>query len=315
MDFPRKRPSHNVEVPLTKENLADARPESKKAAVRRAVDDVATTLTHSTEPNDAQNSSGSKWAVEVLIRKHRMRSYPAWQFEEQCRREHVRILKARYEQSGRRGFEAPDDMWAAAEESVKSRWVRQGIWRTEWDLVETPSGPWSHELSRAGIRRFESCGAAHTAAGTDLTLTLKDSSQLEQPGPAARVVAERQHPDDAYTEPSRPFAQFMAQVSQLEASWIEDGLPGASDRHVEARDAVRRDWVSQGVWRRIWGEMPGLAWKHEHPLTEILAEDMPWYDLGLDWPGQDSSPPTSLEYESSLEFHGEGDCNVDGASD
>src|SRR5699024_5614750 len=29
----------------------------------------------------------------------------------------------------------------------------------------------------------------------------------------------------------------------------------------------------EGIWRTTWGTLPGMTWKHEHPLRDIIDEE------------------------------------------
>lgn len=107
----------------------------------------------------------------------------------------------------------------------------------------------------------------------------------------ARPVSESPTPEDNETQdpaekdefrncdnkPSRPFFQFVAQISEqreriLFQSGEEDPAPPA-DINTGAYELVKRIWVRRGIWDTGWGMFPGMQWKNERPLN--LTEDEP----------------------------------------
>lgn len=37
---------------------------------------------------------------------------------------------------------------------------------------------------------------------------------------------------------------------------------------------MKKAWSDSGIWNNKWGIIPGISWKHEQPLEEMLGEDM-----------------------------------------
>ncbi|UNI23034.1 hypothetical protein JDV02_008877 [Purpureocillium takamizusanense] len=272
-------------APLTEENLARLCGEAKAERGARDVDltTLATTLTHSSDPGDGLwTGTGLGLQLGQLWRRQRMRSYPAWQFEEQCRREHAWLLKVQYQTSDQTGC-TTDKVWTMARRSIRTRWAEQGIWKSEWDSIGTPFGPWAHETSMS--RGPRATGSLAADAGGDVVGGPGQSRRPSQElGASAQDSSHgpRSMWRDDMTEPSRPLPQFEAQVRQRceRARWQSSPAgartAGHHESYTEACEAVRRDWTRQGIWRRAWGSAPcpSATWKHEHPVAEILAEEM-----------------------------------------
>ncbi|KAJ4307737.1 hypothetical protein N0V84_012527 [Fusarium piperis] len=165
-----------------------------------------------------------------------------------------------------------------AEENVKKKWKVEGIWNDKW----TPLGPdpwlWKHEES--------------LSSGSPAT----DQQRRER-------------------EASRPFHRFMYQVSQERQRIQEpfmrfvrlrakhsrpvEGAPpidetnipetwASLDINARAYQRVKDAWVERGIWYDKWGVLPGMTWKHEHSLEDMLLEELgpspPAEDVGLSEP-------------------------------
>ena len=55
---------------------------------------------------------------------------------------------------------------------------------------------------------------------------------------------------------------------------FEINIPEPPDINTMAYEAVKQAWVKRGIWDKKWGLLPGMSWKHEHPLEELLREEM-----------------------------------------
>ncbi|GAO13228.1 hypothetical protein UVI_02025760 [Ustilaginoidea virens] len=53
------------------------------------------------------------------------------------------------------------------------------------------------------------------------------------------------------------------------------------DINTRAYERVKNTWVRRGIWNKKWGILPGMSWKHEQSIEEMLREEM----------GNDSVPP------------------------
>ncbi len=203
-----------------------------------------------------------------------------------------------------------------AEKHVKERWIEQGIWNNRWNRPVTwngrPGGKWKHEEPLEPEFESETDSEAEVEAPI---------SRLSPPGAEAkprrpksdeelRRVAERRPIREREREASRPFPQFVYQVSK-ETEWIQDVInvpkmgPSSSDLNVQAApqalarsgwphndsavqtnipdppdintmayERVKNTWMKRGIWNKKWGVLPGMSWKHEQPLEEMLREEM-----------------------------------------
>lgn len=48
----------------------------------------------------------------------------------------------------------------------------------------------------------------------------------------------------------------------------------SADINTKVYKTVKGIWVKRDVWNRKWGILPGMSWKHEQPLEEMLAEEI-----------------------------------------
>lgn len=162
-----------------------------------------------------------------------------------------------------------DDFERRVSRNVKSRWKEQGIWREEWE--RDLKLRWAHE------QPFDA------ESGTGTQRNPEHGSTL--------------HPG---RDASRPFYQFLYQLSvergriraELDrhehvSNW-HDSMADPSDKsfrekspirtpadiNTSAYERVKKRWVERGIWYRKWGEhMPGMKWKHEFSLEEVLREE------------------------------------------
>lgn len=173
---------------------------------------------------------------------------------------------------------AGTDYYNQAKETVKERWVEQGIWNDNWnDMAQgrrrheellDPSSESEQELPQAGL----------------FSLLIQTGQRRKDNRDDGRAV--RKPECDA----TRPFHQFMYQVSKerervgsaLEA---EDCLTFPPGIHTQAYDIVKGVWTKRGTWDATWGILPGMSWKHERPLERVIQEDtalVEVHPLGLD---------------------------------
>ena len=220
---------------------------------------------------------------ECQISREHLASRPGVQFWFQRQEEYVRVQDAMIQ--GRlhvpRGIYLPK----YAEETLKARWVAQGIWRDEWVGYE-PGPRWKHEDPYEPESEIEED-------------TEHDARERERAREASRpfhqfiyqVSVERDRILEGEIE--SPFQRFFYQVSP-ERDRIPEGeeeakagagapealasstaavTPIAPDINSRAYEAVKGRWVEQCLWSSKWGVLPGMTWKHEHPVEELLRDD------------------------------------------
>ncbi|KAI2728972.1 hypothetical protein DTO027I6_8320 [Penicillium roqueforti] len=169
-----------------------------------------------------------------------------------------------------RTLDVPDgtNMNNLAHETVKKNWMKQGIWNEEWEHVPQPWWMWRHEelpevtpAPKIDLDRLSrSRGEEPTKAGF-----------WDKKIPHSGERKAKQKPGD---EPSRPFHQFIYQISKerervQNASDSPDSPSSVSaltNINTEAYEHVKSIWIKRGIWNDQWGILPGMVWKHEITL-------------------------------------------------
>ncbi|EEH11564.1 hypothetical protein HCBG_01019 [Histoplasma capsulatum G186AR] len=172
--------------------------------------------------------------------------------------------------------------YSLAQESVKKRWIEQGIWNDKWNGRTTlASTKWKHEEpeesdSESDTDRPVTPQSRFSFFPTEPKPRRQKSDQEKQ------LIAERRAALKREREASRPFHQFVYQV--LKESELIQGKTGgegvtapattADDINTQAYENIKSTWVRRGIWDIKWGILPGMNWKHERPL-EIGADLLP----------------------------------------
>lgn len=237
------------------------------------------TLSQSPNPpsDEQQRREERKWQLK---REHRA-STPYEQFEAQRIDESNWIIKAR--EDGIYSVPRGTNYLSFAEEKVKKRWIDQGIWRKKWthSWNGRPEGPWRHEEPLELESESEMPSEANSRPSLFRDPKKEERVKPKQPEVnSERSVAERLAAREREREASRPFHQFVYQVSiereriQLELRANDAIVPESADINSRAYERVKAAWVKRGIWNRNWGVLPGMSWKHEQPLEEMLREEM-----------------------------------------
>jgi hypothetical protein len=153
-----------------------------------------------------------------------------------------------------------------ASETVKKRWVEQGIWNDKWNKFAF--GRWKHEE----LLELESESETDSKAGLSPPKPRRPKSDDEKRRTAERrVIRERER------EASRPYHQFVYQISK-ERERIQESANGegadTADINTRAYENVKNTWTKRGIWNKRWGVLPGMSWKHEQPFEEMVREEM-----------------------------------------
>ena len=86
-------------------------------------------------------------------------------------------------------------------------------------------------------------------------------------------------PQDCVIHPSNIFAQTAVQAL-TKSGWPYDksrtstSIPNPAAINTIAYELVKDTWIKRKIWDRKWGILPGMSWKHEQPLEEILSEEI-----------------------------------------
>ena len=219
--------------------------------------------------------------------EERRASYPSEQFDQQVREEMRRIARQSTLDMGItfRDDQLPMADWDTikrAMENVKKCWVEQGIWNERWKEMnqreqDIPCGLWKHE---------EPLEIESESEGNDPPSPPKTGEEKPRRPKSAeelRLIQARRVRREREREASRPFYQFIYQVSQQREriqgeSGSEEATATSSkvspEINTRAYEVVKKIWMDRGIWNRKWGVMPGMSWKHEQPIDEMLAEEM-----------------------------------------
>jgi hypothetical protein len=237
--------------------------------------DRSGTTTRSQSPNPPNEEQRHRQERRMQLGRERVASQPYNQFEHQISDEKKRIMEADLDRTRR--LRVGDDPDKIAYESVKKRWVEQGIWNNKWN--QFASGRWKHE-------ELEVESESETDPEVEPSSPLFSFSPKQpQPKPRRpksddekRRIAERRVVQDREREASRPYHQFVYQISTereriQEESRSREGAD-TTDINTRAYENVKNTWAKRGIWNKRWGVLPGMSWKHEQPFEEMVREEM-----------------------------------------
>ena len=200
-------------------------------------------------------------------RRERLQATPGSQFDYQWRRERERIIEQIDRRRERRKETLPYnrnlDFTQNARENVKRRWMEQGIWNSKWTTY-TVGAHWKHEE--------DPTSSPEPSPGPESPTTMifgKCVSKSPEMSERILVVtAEQQAAHERETAASRPYHQFVYQISK-EREWLEDEMyDGVVDFDREAYKNVKNSWIKQKIWNPKWDDIPGRTWIHEEPDEE-----------------------------------------------
>lgn len=155
-----------------------------------------------------------------------------------------------------------------ANETVKRRWVEQGIWNNKWN--QFADGRWKHEEPL----ELESESETEGSPPPGFPIFLKSPPKPRQPKreDEKRRIAERRVILEREREASRPYHQFIYQIAKERERIQKESENGegadAGDINTRAYENVKNTWAKRMIWNKRWGILPGMSWKHEEPLTE-----------------------------------------------
>jgi hypothetical protein len=246
------------------------------------------TTTRSASPDTRSDEQRRRERRRYLLIRERAASLPQKQFKAEVEEERKRIWYAdprtrmHTYRSIDRTFEED------ARETIKKRWIEQGIWKNKWD--NTADGLWKHEEPP----ELESELETETEAVSP-SRPFSFSTSLKPPPPKPRQaksdnekrrIAERRAVREREREASRPYHQFVYQISKERERMQDESAnregADAADINTRAYENVKNAWTMRGIWNGRWGILPGMSWKHERPLEEETADDpapVPWNPL------------------------------------
>lgn len=227
-------------------------------------DSLPSTLSRSPNPPSERQKlrEERKWK---LIRD-RDQSRPYYQFGAEWSEEKKRIL--REAMAGKPRVPVGTVFDDFAKETVKRRWVEQGIWNNEWDATCPAGAKWKHEPES------DSEDGQDSEPQSPVFSSCPKEAQPKQRQPKSDEekgqIAERQATQER--EASRPFFRFVYQVSRERGMILDEwrvgeaAVPAPADVNTRAYENIKSDWIERGIWNQKWGVLPGMSWKHEEPL-------------------------------------------------
>lgn len=211
-------------------------------------------------------------------------SRPLPQFKSQVARECERLIHQlagkRYGRKQTLPWNCWIDVYANAENNVRSRWVEQGIWGHNWgDAWPDFRSPMKLGEFMRGEGPAFGCAYEYIMGKTTPVMTCwahEESMLDETPGHDVgcgqwRLQQLKQifeaTPEVRDIGASRPKHQFAYQLSK-EYEWIKDELDFREPGHHHdvsrlARYSLRENWIQDGIWSSAWGSLPGSEWEHE----------------------------------------------------
>lgn len=167
---------------------------------------------------------------------------------------------------------------------IQDRWVKQGIWDPKWNGLlhgnDVDASHWKHEepvhyeseseVDTDAERNPRLFSFARNKSGTSRPMRLKKQPELQR-------IRERRAALDRDREPSRPFNQFIYQITK-ERERIQREFPNTKAEdpyiHTSAYTIVNGRWRMRGIWDEKWGVIPGMTWKHERPEEQPRQNGM-----------------------------------------
>lgn len=174
------------------------------------------------------------------------------------------------------------NQYEIARQKIKRCWVEQGIWNDNWD--QFASGLWKHEEPLEVESETETDLAPEspldpfTCVVTPLQSKKRSDRRQLKSEEDRRRISERRAVREREREASRPYYQFVFQISKereriqdesTDEECIDMSLP---DINTRAYENIKNIWIRRRIWNKTWGVLPGMTWKHEEPLEEVVDD-------------------------------------------
>jgi hypothetical protein len=217
----------------------------------------------------------------------RAASLPLQQFDAQVDEEKKRIWNANPRTNWMSKIPIAGTEEKQAIETIKERWVEQGIWKDKWDEMAAGRGymgvgKWKHEEPLELESESETDTEAESPPPTFSIFGVPQKPPQPKPrrpksDDERRQIAERRAIREREREASRPYYQFIYQISKERERTQDESANGegadAADINTRAYENIKNTWTKRGIWNGGWGILPGMSWKHEWPLEEEAADD------------------------------------------
>ncbi|KAL5330549.1 hypothetical protein ACEPPN_000067 [Leptodophora sp. 'Broadleaf-Isolate-01'] len=238
--------------------------------------DTSETTTRSQSPNPPTEEQRLRQQRRMQLAGEHEASEPGRQFRVQVEEERRRIWNT----EPRTGWmEVTVDLYTfkeEARETVKKRWVEQGIWNNKWNYFTI--GRWKHEEPLELESESETDTEAESSRPRFSFLSIEPKPRRPKSDEEKRLIAERTVIREREREASRPYHQFVYQVSKERERIQGESADGegadAADINTTAYEIIKNKWTKRGVWNKRWGVLPGMSWKHEQPFEKMVREEM-----------------------------------------
>lgn len=208
------------------------------------------------------------------------KSTPYVQFRAQADRESDRLAGDDYWLQTL-GYDYSLDLRANAENNVRNRWIKQGIWADVWGpawpkgskacvMLGRGDGPFSHTYRKNMTDACINVWGHHIVANPEPAQAPAQRPNIwpTTQSPSATIIRPVKTPKVLDPEASRPCHQFNFQVAR-EREWLTP--EGSVDLDALAYEIVKNNWKEDGIWDETWGETPGHLWSHERTVSEELT--------------------------------------------
>ena len=265
-------------------------------------------------PNDEQRRREQREQRFQRRRKlmdERAASLPLQQFDAQVDEEKKRIWNANPRTNWMSKIPIAGTEEKQAIETIKERWAEQGIWKDGWDEMAAGRGymgvgKWKHEEPLELESESETDTEAESPPPTFSIFGVPQKPpqpKLRRPksDDERRQIAERRAIWEREREASRPYYQFIYQISKGRERTQDESTNGegadAADINTRAYENVKSSWIKRGIWNTGWGILPGMSWKHEEALEEEAADGpIPVSETAL----KNGQPPVNHEAANEL---------------
>lgn len=200
------------------------------------------------------------------------------------------------------------DLFAIANENVKKKWIVQGIWDDKWGT--TIPWRWKHEEPhdsdivvdpKVKLNLFATKRTEELQPTVDQKLVQRCEREASRPfyqflfqvSEQRDLIESECRPSDDSAEnhvashrvlegPIHHRAALDAWANtrraseELHCQRTSDSPPPSPspDINTIAYNRVKDTWVKRRIWNDKWGVLPGMTWKHEQPLEEMLLEEI-----------------------------------------
>lgn len=234
---------------------------------------------NSTQSQRPKLSVKERAALEHLkfnLEKDWRASFASQQFRDEATEELARVTEEAHDITRDTRHFGRRNLNDIAKERVEKRWKEQGIWNDK--------GGWKHEepicsncsttpqqqREREASRPFHQFIYQMSQERRRIQDHERRRIQLEERWRREDEAAER--PDGGPGKDLFWFPPPSWLPEPPQDSFVSEGAFVSHDVNTKAYQLVKDAWVKRGIWYDKWGQLPGMTWKHEYPLEDLLLE-------------------------------------------